>query len=511
MSQPWASLTDGHATGGGPVTAAPRAPAPRQWETHPSWGGRSFESAETNRLNQAHWQRADDQGVNVWLATQLSIVRSRCHYEARQNSTILGCINTYAEDVVGPNGPTLQVISDDDAYNDALERGWRKWFRAPTHRPNVSGAAWLKLRIRSLFKSGEFLDQLITDPNAEGPVTLRVRPTHPRRLITPADMAGNPNVFMGIEFDRIGRPTRYYVHNPIADVRGGLDRVNDYETIPPDLIIHEFILEEEDQARGIPWHNTALVPSSDLRDYDDQVQDAARQMADQCGYFYTDDAGNGAWPLPEIDTVERRTYKMAPPGWKPFVHPATQPPVQYPDYRAERQQEVGRANGMPLLITRLDSSKHNYSSARLDTQGYGRTVEGTQEWISGSEQNCGLLNRLVDEVAKELRFSEPALRNRPEVVTYKWGWPGRPHVDPAKEAAGEDKRLRNRSTSLSEILAAGPGGKSVEVLIETLVRERDLFKKAGLPVPEWLEKPPEPQPAAKTNVTGSQKPAGATK
>lgn len=455
----------------------------RKYESQPVWGMRKFESAETTRLNQAHWQDADDQSVNVWLASQLAIIRSRSTYEARQNGTILGIVNTHADDIVGPDGPTLQVLSDDNAYNEALEEVWREWFAAPTYKPNISGAAWLKLRVRSLWKSGEFLDQIITDPNADGPVSLRLRPIHPRRLATPVDMTGDPNIFMGIRFDSLGRPARYYVSNTAAMGTQSLS-VMDFAPIPPDLIIHEFLAEEEDQARGIPWLNTALQPSADLRDYDDQIQDAARQGADNHELLYTEHPDARVWTTPESTTVERRTIKMAPPGWKPWSHQATMPPVQYPDYRSERQRDFGRPQGMPLLMVRLDSSRHNYSSARLDTQTYGRAVSGIQCWISGTENSYGTLNRLVNAVAAEARFRVSALRKRPKSVRYKWTWPARPHVDPSKESLAEATSLENRTMSLTDALAAR--GRSLETHIHTLERERQMFVAAGLPLPAWM-------------------------
>ncbi|HET99386.1 MAG TPA: phage portal protein [Aurantimonas coralicida] len=489
-----------------PARQSSSASSASQYITHPTWGQsqRSFESAGTTRLNQAHWRDADDRSVNVWLASQLATVRSRAAYEARQNSTILGVINTHCDDIVGPSGPTLQVISGDKAYDDALEAAWRQWFRAPTHKRNVSGAAWLKLCIRSLWKNGEFLNQIITDKNADSPVEMRVRPIHPRRLVTPVGMTSDPRVFMGIQFDSLGRAARYFVHNPIADVRGGLDKVNDYKTISPDDIIHEFLLEEEDQARGIPWSNTSLVPAADLRDYDDQVQDAARQMADQSVLLYTNSVDVPVWDVPESTTIERRTIKMAPPGWQPAVYPATQPPVQYPEYRGERQREFGRQVGMPLLMVRLDSGKHNYSSARLDTQGYARAVAGIQQWLSGDEQNVGTLSRLVDEVAKESRFSVPALRSRPATVKYVWTWPRRPHVDPLKESLGEMTSL-NKSGTITGIDALADRGETLETHIAKQIRERDAYVEAGLPVPARLrEEVVEPSPGTPSGAAASK-------
>ncbi|KKM17839.1 hypothetical protein LCGC14_1671740 [marine sediment metagenome] len=495
MTQASANLTTSIDTVSlGSIPALPAVAPARQsfsapeYVIHPAWGQsqRSLESAATNRLNQAHWRDADDRSINVWLSLQLAIVRGRAAYELRQNACLLGVVNTHADDIVGPSGPTLQVISSDKDYDGALEAAWREWFKAPTHKSNISGADWLKLCVRSLWKNGEFLNQIITDKNADGPVEMRVRPIHPRRLVTPVGMTSDPSVFMGIKFDSIGRAARYYVHNPIADVRGGLDKVNDYKTISPDDIIHEFLLEEEDQARGIPWLNTALVPAADLRDYDFAVQDAARSAADNAAILCSNHLDAPYFAIPETTIIERGLLKQAPPGWDLKHAPAVQPPAQYPDFRKERMLDYGRPVGMPLLIIRLDASGHNYSSARLDTQGYAQAVASVQQRLSGDEQNVGTLSRLVDVVAKESRFSVPALHRRPAVIRYVWTWPKRPHVDPLKEAMAELKAL-NESRTITLIDALAARGETLETHIAKQVRVRDAHEAENLPVPAGLK------------------------
>jgi len=351
--------------------------------------------------------------------------------------------------------------------------------------PNVSGTSLLKSWVRSPWKTGEFLARLITLPNADGPIGLRIRPLHPRWLSTPMGMTGDPNVFMGIRFDGLARPATYYIQKPRA-LPTQLAALDHFDPVPAEEIIHEFIGDEEDQVRGIPWLNTALQPSADLRDYDAQVMDAARLMADQSTLLYSEHPDIRPWEAPESATYERRTIKMSPPGWRPFVLPASQPPVQYPDFRAERMRELGRPVGMPLLMIQLDASGHNYSSARLDTQSYARAVAGIQNWISGTEKSYGTLNRLVDEVAKEGRFSVQGLRNRPKAVAYKWTWPTRPHVDRQKEATADNIKLQNGSTTMTDVLAAD--GKTIESHFQTLAREKKLKAEAGL----VDEKPPEP-------------------
>lgn len=472
-------------------TTSARTPA---YQTDPAWSQRRFDVGDTTRLNEDHWKFAsEDYDLNWWLREQLTTIRSRAIYETRNNGFLQGIVNTLCDDVVGPDGPTLQVLSDDVAYNDALEATWRDWFKQPTFRPNLSGTALLKLWVRNLPRCGEFLAWIDTDTRAEGPVQMRLRTIHPRRLGTPSDQTANPLNVMGVEFDTDERPTRYWIACTHGRAYASGGPVT-YVPVPPDLIIHEFTVDEDGQARGFPWFTSALQPAADLRDYDDQVQDAARQMADSASLLYTEHPDAPVWKNAEETVIQRRTIKMAPPGWKPWQYNSSQPPVQYPDFRGERQREFGRPIGMPLMMVRLDSSKHSYSSARLDTQTYNRTVMGIQTWISGTPRSAGTLNRLVDLVAQEARFTVPALRKRPARVEYVWTWQPRPHVDPTKEAAAETESLTNRTQSFSAALAAR--GTNLDTHLRTLQREEQALETAGVS-PPWL------QPAAPTPATAA--------
>lgn len=466
---------------GDPYVATPSDTGTR-YESMPLFMGRHFEAAETNRLNEAHWARAaqSDRPLNDWLDEELDEVRARSTYESRQNGTISGMVGTLADDVVGPDGPTVEVQSDNTAYNDAAEAAWRDWFRAPTFRPNVSGAMLLRLWVENLPKCGEFLAQIATDPRAIGPVKMRLRPKHPRDLVSPIDKTGAPRMVMGVEFETadLDRPLRYWINKTAADGYSV-----EAEPWPADLVIHEFLLKEEGQARGFPWLTPSLQPAADLRDYDDQVQDASRLMADQACLLYNRDPTEQSM-TPESTTFERRTIKMAPPGWEPYSLNAAQPPVQYPEYRAERQREIGRPMSMPLMIMRLDASNHNYSSARFDGQGWARFVQWIQSYLSGTDKSVGTLTRLFEMVIAEARFVVPALRTPPADLTLQWTWPARPHVDPLKEAAASEKNLATRKSTLTEELAAE--GKSLDPHIATLAREAEKFEKAGLPLPAYM-------------------------
>lgn len=466
----------------------PQAAELTRYEVPTLWT-RRWDAGNTDRLNEAHWAYAQDESLNAWLSQQLPTIRGRAVHETKNNGMLKGMIATHADDIVGPDGPQLQVQSDNELYNDALEELWRQWFYAPTHLPNLSGAAMLKMWIRSLWKQGAFLAQLITDDQADGPVKMRLRPIHTRRLGTPADLAGNPRVYHGVEYDTLGRPIRYWIQRQ-EGIGTGYVNVTAFDPVPSDLVIHEYIREEEDQGLGDPWISASLQPVADLRDYDDSVQDAARQLADNTPLLSATGNDVITWANPETLTRERRVIPMVPPGWRPEWPNATQPAAQYPDYRAERMREFGRPVGMPLMLIRLDSSGHNYSSARFDSQVYDRAVLGIQHWLSGNEQSYGTLNRLLDEIAKEARFSLPALRIRPERITYEWTWPKRPHVDPAKEATGETTSLTAGTITEIDVLAAR--GETLERHIAKKKRVQEAYAAAGMESPKYTA----PTPAA---------------
>jgi len=437
---------------------------------------RRWEAAESNRLNQAHWQNARGNSINVDWAADMERIWARCAYEAANNPFVEGVIATHQTDLVGAVGPQLQVHSDSSEYNTALEGAWREWYKAPTTNPKISGTAMLKLWIRDLWAGGgEILGQKVTKQTAAEPVKMRIRMLPSRRLGTPADQVGDPNVVLGIHFTDDGEPLRYWISKP---ERFGLYELSiTYEPVPAEDMIHEFLLQEEDQARGVPWLACSLEPIGELRDYDAQVLDAARAAADWAVVIGTKHPDAPFVNIgSESTTIERRTISSLPPGYEATSLTPPQPATQYVNYRRERQAEIGRPVSMPLMMVRLDSSGHNYSSARFDGQVYYRALRGIQHWLSGGPQNRGVLNDLVDEVAREARFALPA---RPENVRYEWTWPVPPHVDPAKEGMGERIGLENGTLSFADACMAR--GTDEDTLIAKHLRTNEKRVAADLP------------------------------
>lgn len=442
-----------------------------------SWGG-----ADTTRLNSAHWGKVTDNFINVDIAQQLNTLRDRCRWESRNNPLIEGIIASHVADVVGVHGPSLQVQSDgdDNAYGDALERIWREktndprqWDIAEQH----TLAEMLQLWVRAWWIDGSWLAQKVRTRAG-----FRVNNIAPRRLINPTDKY-RANVVMGVERNDYGKPIAYYIEKGDAGL-GGAMMSGQTQRIPADQIIHGFIALEAGQAVGVPALAPALQIIADLRDYDEQVLDAARAAADYAVFMFTKDPTATFSVVNEEVEIKRRTLSTLPPGYEIDQLDPKQPSASYVDYRKERMRDIGRGVSMPLMMVRLDSSDHNYSSARFDGQLYGRMNQSFEGVVERST-----LNPLADEVAREARLAK-LLPTPPKNVKYIWTWDKPPHVDPLKEANAAKVRLEAKISTIADELKSQ--GKDFDTHLAQLVAEQKKLAEAGL-TPSGLGGPDDTQ------------------
>jgi capsid protein len=294
---------------------------------------------------------------------------------------------------------------------------------------------------------------------------LRLLPIDPRRLVQPADRAQASRTNLGIKRTKQGKPLTYYIADESG--RGSSDSISARN------MIHQFEIKEPGQARGIPWLASVLQVIADLRDYDAEVLDAARQATYWAIALTTTHPNVDPLVQSETTEIEKRTIATMPPGWNATPMTPPQPSTNYVDYRGERMRDIGRPRQMPAMLVRLDSSKHNYSSARFDSQMYNRGNSRSQAWF---ERNT--LNALVEDVTREGELTKAISAKRPEFFELFWIWPKPPHVDPVKEALAERIRLKNRTLSLTDALAVH--NKDFDAHVEQLKTEEEAFEEAGV-------------------------------
>jgi len=370
----------------------------------------------------------------------------------------------------------------------------------------------MRLWIRALFAAGEFLDQFITLPDAPGPVKLRLLPIAPDRLFTPPEFLGDHSVAMGVRRDlQNRRPLCYYISQPY--VMGAFEvRTGEFLEIPYRDLLHGFLMMEEDQVRGVPWLAPCLDAIGELRDYVDSTLDAARAAADWGVYIYSDSTDIPglqmlAQQTPPDMPFERQQERYLPPGWKPEQVNPQQPPGNWDMFYKSRVQEIGRCVNMPLMMMLLDSSSHNYSSARFDGQLYWRGIGYVQGTILGRG-----LDRVEEEVAHEAELAYLAGDHRglkprpPGQVQRRWLWPVAPHVDPTKERNADRIALENGDTTYADLCARN-NRDWVQVVAERK-RINEALQAAGLPLIPGI---PDPSQAAGAGAGGQQSQGGEDK
>lgn len=449
----------------------------------PSLAERRWQSTKLSRLNANQWEDARGATINADLRANLELLRAQCELESERNPILKGVIETHAGDVVGPHGPSMNIQSDSPAFNDWAETRFGEFWECPEITGKYCGPDLLKLWLRSLWKSGELLARKVNVAQRGLGVRFRFKAMHARRLLTPALGTYLDNVVMGVELDANDRPTAYHL-----DLRrtSDLDYVPSVKTtrIAADKVLHEFLVIEEEQVRGIPWAGSSLQVLADIRDADDQIQDAIRGAADHGTLLSATnhdaqdqftDFGGASVPF------ERRRLTALPPGYSATQMKPEQPGANVIDFRNERLREVGLPAGMPLMTIKLDAKGLNFSQAKFGNGKYWRSNEGIQGWLARR-----VMNPTVKEVLQEAWLEDFAAgRTAPEAPTRMqlvWKWPGPPKMDPRIEAMGQSLLRAIGQVSMTDMLR--DSNKTVEQHAAELARERAAYEAQGVPYPE---------------------------
>lgn len=458
----------------------------------PSMGQRRFEAAAIDRDSQEQYARVDyERPYNEDLSEDLPTMRSRCRDVVRNNSLVEGVVNTHKADVCGPDGPSLDVQSDDEAYNREAEDVWREFAADCDYNRQLAFVDFLRQDIEAAWTAGDSITQTLYDRQYSGPVKFRLLGISPDRLDTPYKEFGNPNIVMGVELAGAGRPIAYHISEP---TRVGPYRylTGEFTSLPSAQIQHVFEAVEPGQVRGIPWLASSLRSISQSDAFDRETIEAARTAAlfgavatTQAGVI---DPGEFVRTTGKLSIPTRSVAYLAP-GYDIKQLQGQHPNNRYVEFQYEQYRKIGRAVGMPLLTILLDARSHNYSSARYDGQVYRRHLNVIQARLTRQRCNPSANRVLLDAERAGV------IRRRPPKVRLVWGWSQPPEVDEQKAAQADELELRIGSKSLSQVCASR--NRSFEEVVQARLRDDEYLEANGLPtVSEMLSGMEQQQPPA---------------
>jgi len=440
-----------------------------------------FDSARTTEENRRHWANADGLSADAAASTEVRrILRNRARYEVANNSYARGIVLTLANDVVG-TGPRLQMLTDDPEANREIEKEFSDWAKA------VNLAEKLRTMRMARAEDGEAFAMLVSNSRLDSPIKLDLKIIEADQVATPDLLPGDRRAVDGIVFDAFGNPKTYHV---LKEHPGGNRfRFNlDYDRVPADAMIHWFRADRPGQSRGLPDILPALPLFAQLRRFTLAVIAAAETAAEFAGVLYTDAPPNGeADPIEPMDAIEleQRMLLTMPGGWKMGQVHAEQPATTYAEFKNQILNEIARCLNMPFNVAAGNSSGYNYASGRLDHQTYFKSIRVEQAHLGAV-----VLDRVLDawmrEAARVFNLRWFLLRKRGQFA-HQWFWDGHEHVDPAKEAMAQERRLANNTTTLA--IEYAKVGLDWEEQLRQRAKEKRLMRELGLAPAEVLPKP----------------------
>lgn len=429
----------------------------------------------TGRLNREHWQNAHGQSINNDLSLKLPSLQARSAYEYSTNPDFEGVVNTFKDDVVGRNGPLLQVISDSEEFNEAVEEGYRQVFADPSPSHLYGGVEDMKTWVHGLLLAGRYCNVQTDVKRVGSRMSFGWKSIHARRFVTPAEHAGDPQVAFGCRYDESsGEPVEYYIQKP-QQTGGFQSLTGSFDTVPAAAVQHVFIPVEAEQLTGYPMMASALDTAADLRELDKYVLESMKNAAANSPYLHNPDPTKSveADPVPEGLRYEPGEVSVAPSGWLWQSPSATQPTAQYLPFKHEKMAELGRPIHMPLLVVLLSAAEANFSSAQYEGTVYADGIAGVQGTIERRSMNPFVLNGIIPEVIFRNRIKPPKSFS----LVWTWNVPAHANIEKFVKAI----RMMIEDGLISQSQGSALLGYDWEKVVASRAKCRDILEDKELP------------------------------
>ena len=446
-----------------------------------------YDAAQTDELNRRHWANADALAAVSSLTPGVRrTLRIRSRYEVQNNCYAAGLVSTLVSDTVG-TGPRLQVLTDSDATNTLIETRWRQWAET------INLPLKLSILDRARRVDGEGFAIVHTNERLRGksPVLLDLKLIEADQVAEPWGQSSiRDDGDDGIRVSPEGEPVAYSVlrRHP-GDIRTAAGSWES-DWVPADSVIHWLRIDRPGQLRGVPELTPALPLFAVLRRFSLATLTAAETAANIAGFLETSQPVGEPSQLVPMDTVEfvRGMLLTLPEGWKMSQLEAKHPTTQFQSFVDAILREIGRCLDVPFGIMAGDSSRYNYSSARLDHQTYELRREVERQQFA-----MVVLTRLFRMWLAEAMLVGgqyiPLNLGPTNELTHSWHFDYRGSIDPRKDAMTDRDRLATLTTSLAEIYAAK--GMDWQTAIKQIARERQELRRYGLTIADTAEMPPD--------------------
>ena len=455
----------------------------------PSQRTSAFTAAQISRLTSS-WT-TDPGAINRWIRWELRTLRARARQQVRSDSYGRAWALAVEQNVGGPCPFELRAKirtkrdKPDVLTSRRAELAYKDFSRAAVCdvTGRLSLQAMHRLNVRDWAADGEILIRLYP---GDGPHGLQLQVLDPERLDVELNerYADGRAIKTGIEMDVYGRPVAYHILRQHPGEYGlwGQSQNRERERVPADQIIHAFVPEWPEQARGIPslaasmfrmWHmgefeqaavinarvGASKIAAITLGGSDEKT---LAEGKDSVGNYLSDSGPGEYWVIPEGAELH---------DWSP----------QFPDAAIEpfiRALLRGTAAGLGVAYHAFanDPSNVNYSTARVALLQERDMWMTLQQWyveqVVERIYEAWLLYAPLKGVVPVEWTNDRRIRSVRWRVK-RWAW-----VDPLKETQAQAEALSARLTSRTRL--ADEAGEEFEDILEELAEDQKLAAQLGV-------------------------------
>ncbi len=453
-----------------------------------------------------------------WIVNKLSrfgeqqereSVTDRAQDLTANNPHATSCIDSMAVNVVG-TGLTPQSrpkakklgITEQQSRDFAEQAEWiyQKWSKHADIQGRLTFPDMQFLASYSMLMNGEYLFLPTMRSGKPGPnesaVRLALQGLSPLRMTTPSDKFNDFRIRDGVELNKVGTPTGYWIATPQNEKLTPYLKASDFTRYPAWIghrpgVLHSFFnaAKEPERVRGVSVLAPAMKFFKDLTDYLDfelvgnivaSSFPVFIEKSDPMGYVENNVESDGDENYHE--EYEPGSVHYGNPGEKPHILKSDRPSNTFDGFVETILRSIGASVGLPYEVVAKDFSKTNYSSARAALLEAWRVYLVHRTWLV--RHFCQPVWEMVMEEAYlrgELQLPQggPGFYDAmAEYCNAEWIGPARGHVDPQKEMMANVKGLDNNILTLSDIVAEH--GKDWESQLEQRGREVEKQKDQNL-------------------------------
>lgn len=461
---------------------------------------RDFAGAGINRLTLSMAQSS--RSINADLDSSLVILRSRARSLCANYDYARRFLSLVANNIVGPDGPTLQVRATmsngkdlDKVANDAIEWHWGRWGETCDIRGLQTLPQMLQVAVKGSARDGESLVRMVREKSLPYGTALQLLEADRLDEALNQRLSNGNVIRMGVELDGALRPVAYWVLTQHPGENYNVATERKHARILAGDLHNLYVSERPEQVRGYTWMHAVLLRAAHSQGYEEAAVVAARLGASKVGFFKRtgDAAADGIKQLADaVDTTTHALQMNAEPGEFMDLPPGYDFTSFDPDYPHQMYGDFvrsclrGFASGVDIDYASLsnDRSSENYSSIRHGA------LEARDVWKTGQEWLASRLLRPVyrDWLATALILGKITLLESGKVLPAdkyskfaeaakfrgrRWDW-----VDPLKDAQAAKELISAGLTSRTRIAAAQ--GEDFEDIVDELAQEQALLDEAGI-------------------------------